>query len=243
THISPSGGSSSASPRTVRPRSRSAASRSCTPANLTSHRPWCGRDVSMTYSSSSTYTCVPAPNRSGTLVVGTMCTSPWSPCARPTRPSSSRTERLLRDVDGDPHAFRRAGSSTDLTQCLDHAATLADDAAQVAGTRVHEQCDAVRLLVGVDEDTVGVVDEMTRDVFDDGASARAGDAVAFGRDLVITVVVEIVVVEVVVELFVAHSVAAWPGASPGLSPADFTLFAFAVFAFGLATESLPVSDL
>src|SRR5690242_7466569 len=114
--------------------------------------------------------------------MGATLTSPCRPCARPIRPTSSRTGsfglipapslegvpsarparsfptgRLLRDVDGDAHAFGRAGGAGNLTHGLDHATALADDATEVAGAGVNQQRDGVAAFVGVDEHTLGVV--------------------------------------------------------------------------------------
>src|SRR3954451_16979859 len=103
---------------------------------------------------SPAYNVEPGANRSGRLLMAVTATSPFKPCARPMRPTSSKV--LFRDVDADAYAFGRARRPCHLTHRLDDAATLADDATQIARARVHEQRHAVAALGGVDENTIGV---------------------------------------------------------------------------------------
>src|SRR5271166_1847116 len=171
----------------ITPRSASAASRSPTADSRTSSRPPCARTDSMVYSrvapprAGLPRRIAPGAKRwSGSSVRTSTTTSPVTPCALTTRPTTSSMSRLLsvgvHHIDADPPA---ADAGDQRPQCGGGAAAAVDDLAEIVGMDVHLDGAAPTVGHHVDADVVGVVDDPTHQMLNGVNNDRTHRRVSF----------------------------------------------------------------
>src|SRR6201997_1338008 len=180
------GGRSAESTTKTIPRIASAASRSTTPASRTSRRAPCARLDSTKYSregppvGSWAVRVFPAAKRlSGSSVRTSTTSSPLTPCAFSTRPTTSSMRRSLlvgvHHVDADPPT---ADAGDQRAQRSRGAAAAPYDFAQIVGVDMHFDGPAASIGHHVDPNIVGIVHDSANQMLDRVDDDRAHDRVS-----------------------------------------------------------------
>src|SRR5271167_675665 len=181
------GGRSPESITNTTPRIASATSRAATPASRTNKRPLCSRTDSTVYSPADPplagfpLRVEPAANRlSGSSVRTSTTSSPLTPCALTTRPTTrSMTEVLLVGVHHiDPDA-PAADAGDECAQRGRGAAAASDDLAEIVGMDMYLDRPPTAVGHHVDPNVVGIVHDSANQMLDRVDNDRAHEVISF----------------------------------------------------------------
>src|ERR1700730_10452975 len=181
------GGRSPESIMNTTPRIASAASRAATPASRTNKRPPCSRTDSTVYSPAYPPLArvprrvEPAANRlSGSSVRTSTTSSPLTPCALTTRPTTrSMTEVLLVGVHHIDADAPSADAGDECAQRGRGAAAASHDLAEIVGMDMYLDRPPAAVGHHIDPNIVGIVHDSANQMLDRVDDDRAHEVISF----------------------------------------------------------------